>query len=120
MGVIATAAGADGVLRGAGAVRRGGPLSADVDSEFRFFAAWYAAAGLSLLDAARAPEEAARAVRMSCGGLLFGALGRALSIKRFGRPSPLYRILMGIEIALPMLLIVWHRGAVGRVDAGKD
>jgi len=112
MGVVATAAGADGVLRGASGVRTGGPVSANVDSEFRFFAAWYATAGAAMLDAARAPEGATKAVRMSCGGLLAGAIGRALSSRRFGRPSPLYRILMAIEIALPALVLVWHNRVV--------
>ena len=113
MGVVAAAAGADGVLRGASGVRAAGRVSADVDSEFRFFAAWYAAFGVLLLDAARGREGTERTVRIASGGLLAGAIGRVLSIRRFGRPSVLYRILMAIEIVLPVLVLAWRDRALG-------
>lgn len=115
MGVIATAAGADGVLRGTHAIRTGGRVAPDVDSEFRFFAAWYAAAGILLLDAARQPERSSTAVRLSCGGLLAGALGRALSMRSVGRPSFLYRLLMAVEVGLPVLVL--RLTASGRKEA---
>src|SRR5215216_3258990 len=63
LGVVATFEGVRGVVQGAGQVIAGGPVSANVDSEYRFYSAWFAVFGVLLLGAARRPEHETRLVR---------------------------------------------------------
>jgi hypothetical protein len=48
LGLVAVAFGLLTVFTGGAGVLRGGEVSANVDSELRFYAAWYAGAGLLL------------------------------------------------------------------------
>ena len=114
MGGVATVMGASGVLRGAAEVIDGGPVSANVDSEYRFYAAWYHVIGLLLLRAARRPEEESTVVRATAGGLLVAAGARVLSIRRLGRPHRFQLVLMGLEFAIPAVLLPWHSSVVAR------
>ena len=113
--------GCQGVLTGVAGVRDVEPRPAlpspNVDSEMRFFAAWYAGAGLLLLRSARAPERHGGAIRGVCGVLLLSAIGRVLSIRSVGKPLPLFRALMGIEFAIPMIVVPWH-AKVARSTSG--
>src|SRR5215216_5530998 len=88
VGAVATTFGALGVLQGGGAVLRGGTVSANVDSEMRFFASWYAVLGVLVLRAARRPESEAAIVRACAAGFLLAACGRVLSTRALGPPSP--------------------------------
>jgi hypothetical protein len=113
LGVVAVVFGCHGVVTGVAGVRGSGAdddtsPSPNVDSEIRFFAAWYAGVGLLLLQSARAPESHGRLIRGVCGVLLMAACGRVLSIRAVGRPSPLFRALMGIEFAIPIVVVPWH------------
>jgi hypothetical protein len=115
LGTVATVFGLQGVLTGVRGVRehrhgvdlrgRGGR---NVDSELRFFAAWYALAGALLLRAARRPEAATATVRGTSGALWLAALGRVLSLRAAGRPHRTYLVLLGIEVALPLVTVPWQ------------
>ena len=119
MGCVATVAGGYGVARGAaGVTGREGPLDASVDSELRFFSAWYAAAGLGMLHAARAPERAGAAVRLLSAGWLLAAVGRLLSVRSVGRPHNLYLGLTGVELAIPVVVLPWQRAVERAAAAG--
>jgi hypothetical protein len=78
--------------------------SANVDSEFRFYAAWYVVLGALVLKAARRPETETMIVRASAAGFLLGALGRAASIKSLGKPHPIIRLLMALELGIPVVV----------------
>jgi hypothetical protein len=108
MGSIATAAGVRGAITGAAEVLEGGPVSANVDSEYRFYAAFYPVIGVLLLRAARAPESETVVVRAASAGFLLAACSRALSVRRLGRPHPLQQTLMLIEFVVPALVVPWH------------
>ena len=108
MGVAITGFGLRGVLRGSGEVPDGGAVSANVDSEYRFYAAWYTVVGPLLAAAARRPEGAATMVRAVGAGFHLAALGRVLSIRRLGLPHRTQRVLLAIEIALPLVLVPWQ------------
>ena len=108
IGGVAAVEGSRGVLQGARQVVAGGPVSANVDSEYRFYAAWYAVVGVLLLGAARRPEHEGRLVRAGAGGFLLAACGRALSIRAAGPPHRLQRALMAVEFALPAVLVPWQ------------
>ena len=113
LGVVAAVFGAQGVLTGVAGVRNGGKASANVDSELRFFSAWYAVAGLAMLRAARRVEADGATVRVICAGWLLAAAGRALSLMKVGKPDRLFRVLMGIELAIPAVIAPWQ-AAVAR------
>jgi hypothetical protein len=112
MGLVAMTMGGSGVLRGASEVPDAGPVSGNVDSEYRFYAAWYFVLGVLLLRAARQPEEEATVVRACGGGLLLAACGRLLSIRRFGSPHPFQRVLLALEVVIPVVVVPWHRSVV--------
>ncbi len=122
IGAVATVAGAHGVARGAGEGGGGGPVSARVDSEYRFYAAWYPVFGVLLLRAARAPEREALIVRAAAAGFLTAACGRMLSIRALGPPNALQKILMGLEFTIPPLVVPWQavvaRECLDRQPAG--
>lgn len=108
MGAVATVAGARGVLQGAAEVPDPGTPTASVDSEYRFYAAWYHVTGLLLLRAARRPEDATTVVRAAGAALLLAASGRVMSIRRHGRPHRSQLALTAIEFALPPVLVPWQ------------
>jgi hypothetical protein len=108
LGGLATVAGASGMARGASEVVEAGPFSANVDSEYRFYATWYHLAGLVLLRAAQRPEDARTVVRAAAAALLAAASARVLSIRAVGRPHPYQRVLMAAEFAIPAVIVPWQ------------
>ena len=108
IGVVATLAGARGVLKGSAEVLEGGPVSANVDSEYRFYASWYHVLGLLVLRAARRPESEATIVRACAGGFLVAACGRVMSIRSVGQPHALQKVLTGLEFAIPVVIVPWQ------------
>jgi Domain of unknown function (DUF4345) len=108
LGTVGTTFGALGVAQGGSGVRGGGKVSANVDSELRFFAAWYAIFGVLMLRAARRPESEVTIVRAAGVGCLLAASGRILSMKASGPPSTIFKVLMGIEFAIPAVILPWH------------
>jgi hypothetical protein len=100
--------GTQGVLTGVGGVRNGGKATANVDSELRFFSAWYAVAGLTMLRAARKVESDGGAIRVICVGWFIAACGRVLSVKKLGKPDRLFRVLTAIEFTLPAVVVPWQ------------
>jgi Domain of unknown function (DUF4345) len=118
LGAVATAAGARGMVQGAAEVVDAGSYSSNVDSEYRFYAAWYHVAGLVLLRAARQPEDATVAVRLFSGGLFAAGCARLLSARTVGSPHRLQRLLMGLEFAIPVVLIPWQRQVAVTANRG--
>jgi uncharacterized protein DUF4345 len=101
--------GGDGVLQG-------GKVSANVDSELRFRASWYTLFGLLILRAARCPESETTIVRACGAGFFLAACGRMLSIRSVGPPTTVFKLLTGIEFAIPAVLVPWQH-AVRRRSA---
>jgi hypothetical protein len=95
-------------------------VSANVDSEYRFYSAWYAVLGVLLLGAARRPEQEARLIRAGAGGFLTAAAGRLLSIRTAGAPHPLQRVLLAVELVLPPVLVGWQARVAGAGQARTD
>jgi hypothetical protein len=108
IGAVATTFGALGVVRCGGGVLRGGTVSANVDSEMRFFASWHAVLGVLVLRAARRPESEATIVRACAAGFLLAACGRVLSARALGPPSTLFKMLMAAEFAIPVVIVPWQ------------
>jgi hypothetical protein len=108
IGAVAVVFGGLGVVRGAAGVVEGGKVSANVDSEMRFFASWYAVLGALFLRAARRPESETTIVRAGGAGFFLAACGRTLSARTVGPPNRLFRTLMWLEFALPAVLVPWQ------------
>ena len=114
IGVVATVAGASGVLRGSAEVKGGGPVSAPVDSEYRFYAAWYPVLGVLLLRAARRPETETAIVRACAAGFFLAACGRVLSIRSLGAPNSVQKFLLGAELVIPAVVVPWQSAVANR------
>ena len=111
LGVVATLAGTRGLLVGSREVPDPGAVTASVDSEYRFYAAWYPVLGITILRGARQPVIDAAMVRAVAAGLGLAAAGRALSIRALGRPARSQMVLLGIEAVLSGALVPLHRRA---------
>lgn len=109
IGAVATGAGGRGVVRGSAEVLGGGAGSPSVDSEYRFYAAWYAVFGVLLLGAARRPEESASVVRACGAGFFLAACGRLLSMRALGPPHRSQKVLTAIELVIPAVVVPWQR-----------
>jgi hypothetical protein len=114
LGAIALTFGTLTVITGAGGVLGDGAASANVDSELRFHAAWYVAAGILLLRAVRRVELDGFTVRVICAGFLVAACGRALSVITVGAPHPFYLALMVVEFTIPVVVVPWQAAVARR------
>jgi Domain of unknown function (DUF4345) len=104
-GGVATAAGLDTVIRGARSLasqKRANPV---VESELRFYAAFYVAYGLAVLRVASRVERDPAGVRAVAGALFAAGLARANGWRVAGPPHPIQRALLVVELALPPSMI---------------
>lgn len=114
-GAVAVVFGSLGVVAGVDGVLDGGSATASLDSEFRYFAAWYVCAGVLLLKSARHVETEGVLLRVIAGALFLGALGRLFSFVEVGRPSTFAVVLMSIEFTVAVVVVLWQL-AVARRD----
>jgi hypothetical protein len=83
-----------------------GAWPATMDSELRFYAPFWGAYGLLLLDTARNPWRRANRILLLAGVFFAGGLGRAISWLAVGRPHPFFVLLMAIELVLPPVIVL--------------
>jgi hypothetical protein len=110
-GAVATAAGLYTVLAGAKSLPGQELASPSVESELRFYAAFYVAYGLAALRIAPRADRDTPAVRALAGTLFLGGLARAGGWLSVGGPGRLQRGLMVIELAAPPLAVAWQTRA---------
>lgn len=96
------------LLTGSAAIPDAGSPSASVESELRFYGAWYLGAGLFLASLAPRIEERGRELRIFAGLLILSAIGRTIGIAADGWPHPRLVGLMAVEYLLPPILVVWQ------------
>lgn len=111
LGVVACGAGLLTVLTGASTVLGAGAADASLDSELRFYAAWYVVAGVFVLRAARRPEAHRGVIVAVSAAFALAATGRAISWATVGRPSALAVALMAVEYLIALGLPPWHSRA---------
>jgi Domain of unknown function (DUF4345) len=104
-GAVATAAGLHTVLAGARSVPGGPAAGAEMESELRYYAGFYVAYGLAALRTAPRADRDPAAVRALAGALFLSGLARAGAWRANGRPHPLQRALLAVELGLPPLLV---------------
>jgi hypothetical protein len=112
-GAVATLAGLDTVLRGPRSIAGRPQAGAAVDSELRFYSAFYVAFGLAMLRAATRADSEPETVTNLAGALFLAGVARAAAWRSSGAPHPAQKILLGIELGLPPLLA----GAASRRSA---
>jgi hypothetical protein len=115
-GAVATLAGAHQVVTGVRGVRGverslSEPGDRNLDSELRFYAAWYAVAGMLMLreSGRRRPDETT--VRLLAAGWSAAAAGRVASVSRVGRPDGLFVGLLVAECVVAAVLFRRPGGA---------
>jgi len=104
-GAVATLAGLDTVIRGARSIAGRPGASAAVDSELRFYSAFYVAYGIAMLRAAPRADGEPETVRNLAGALFLAGLARAAAWRSSGAPHPAQRALLAVELGLPPLLV---------------
>jgi hypothetical protein len=107
-GIVATAAGLHTVIAGARSVPGDHEADAAVESELRFYSAFYVAYGLAALRIAPRADRDAAAVRALLGPLFLAGLARGGAWLAVGKPDRLQRGLLGIELAAPPLIAAWQ------------
>ena len=105
IGGVMVVAGILGVVLGADLVLGVDAFPASLDSEFRFFAAWYLGAGFLLLRAVQRVETATFEVRLIAITFFVAACGRVLSIIDVGEPHVFYVVLAVIEFVIPLVIV---------------
>ena len=108
-GTVATSAGLHTVAVGGRSVAGEDTANARLESELRFYGAFYVAYGLSLLRTAPRADEDAAGVAAAAGALFLAGVARAGAWRAAGRPHPVQQALLGIELAGPPAMVAWQR-----------
>lgn len=116
LATVAVVAGGLTVLTGGALVLDAGEVSPSLDSELRFYAAWYLGVGVLLFWTVPRVESAGTVFRAVCALLLVAAGGRIVSVLVKGPPHPFYAVLLVLELGLPILLVPWQSAVARRVD----
>jgi hypothetical protein len=120
-GLVPIAAGVHTLLAGGRSIppwRRANPM---IESELRYYSAFYVAYGATALGAAAREEIDPATVKGLAAAMFLGGLGRVGAWLAAGRPHPLQRALLALELAVPPLLVSESaRHTPGLGDAGLD
>jgi hypothetical protein len=112
-GLVATAAGGHSALAGARSVPGEDRANPSLESELRYYAAFYAAYGVAALRVAPRADRDPEAVRVLAAVLFATGLARAGGWLVAGRPHAMQRFLLGVELAVPSALVGLQR----RIDS---
>jgi hypothetical protein len=113
-GAVATMAGLHTVIAGAKSIPRQEPANPAVESELRFYAAFYVAYGLAALRVAPCADRDTTTVRALAGALLLAGLGRVGGWLAAGRPDRLQVALLVIELGAPPATVAWQARLAAR------
>jgi hypothetical protein len=108
LGCVAVVAGTATLIFGAASVVGVEDPTPATDSEMRFFAAWYAAAGIALLRTIPRVETQGNLIRGVAVVFFIAGCARGLSWMVVGQPPGVAMLLMVIELALPFVIIPWQ------------
>ena len=109
-GCLPTATGLASMARGTSIVRNAGPVAPNVDSEHRYYAAFWTALGPLLWHTSVNPERHRTRIDAIAATVFAGGAARLLSARQAGRPQPLYLALAAAELVLPVATVGWQRG----------
>ena len=95
-----------------------GEANASVESELRYFAAFWIAYGAIALRVVPHVASATTTVRALALFMFIGGLGRVLAWIDVGRPHALFIVLMGAELLLPGILVALQARIARRQASG--
>jgi hypothetical protein len=107
-GAVATTAGLHTVLAGARSLPAQRLANPVVESELRFYAAFYVAYGLVALRVAPRADRDTPGVRALAGALFLAGLSRIPGWRATGRPHRAQLALLVIELAGPPSIVAWQ------------
>ena len=106
--VVPIVAGALTLFLGSDSVPSPGDPSPNLESELRFYSVWWIGAGLFLIWLAPRIAERTLEARVFAGLLFLSGVSRLLAALDTDWPSTGQLILMGLELALPIVLVMWQ------------
>jgi hypothetical protein len=107
-GVVPVSAGLHTLLGGGKSFPPWRHADAMVESELRFYSAFYVAYGICMLRSADRAGRDPRTAHALAAPLFVAGLGRAAGWLAVGKPHPLQRTLLAIELAIPALVVLEH------------
>jgi hypothetical protein len=109
-GAVAIGTGTSVMARGTAAIPGGAPAAPSVDNVLRFYAAWWAGAGLLMWRIAPDTRVHDQVLTGILGVNLLGGLVRLHASRQSGRPHLLFRIIAIEELVLsPLLFVIQQR-----------
>lgn len=96
------------VVGGTGIIGGGDGTHPNVESELRFYAAFYVGFGVFIGSLAPRIEQRGRELRTAAAVLVLAASGRAIAIVSGREPDTLFVVLMAVELAIAAGLVTWQ------------
>jgi uncharacterized protein DUF4345 len=113
-GAVATTAGLHTVIAGARSLPGQELANASLESELRFYAAFYVAYGAAALRVAPRADHDTMTVRALAGTLFLAGLARAGGWLAVGKPHGAQHALLLVELATPPAIVGWQARSLGR------
>lgn len=107
-----------GILRGAGWLAKA-PVSADLDSHFRYLSGIFLVVGIGLLSCVPAIERRTGRFRLLGAMVIVGGLARAWSLASVGPPSTGHLLGLAMELGAMPLLMVWQARVATNILPGR-
>lgn len=117
LGTFAVISATSTVLFGASSISGVTEVTPEVDSEMRFFAVWYAVAGVIILRSVPKVERSGSILKATMAAYFVAGFSRFISLIVVGIPHPAARTFMVIELLLPVIVLPWHAAVVRAADA---
>ena len=80
-----------------------------LDTNLRFLNAMSVAVGLAFYFIIPVIEKETFACRALCATIIFGGIGRLISIFNLGKPPGIVLVFMAVELSVPVLIIFWQK-----------
>lgn len=107
-GVVAVVFGSLSVVFGSAVQPEAGTVAPGVESELRFYAAWYVVAGVLALRTVPRIASEGTTIRVLCAGLFVGGAARLVAALRVGWPPAFFVVLMVLEFLIPAIVVPWQ------------
>lgn len=111
-GTVAVLSGLSGVILGPSLIPGGAPVSASVDSQYRFAFVFWLAAGAGLLWSLFRLHERKGVTRVMLALAFVGGFARLVSVIATGWPHPAFITTLALELVVIPLVIWWHARVV--------
>jgi Domain of unknown function (DUF4345) len=105
--LVPLTAGPTGIWRGAAWMAHG-PVSADLDSHFRYMSGIFTGVGLAVLSCVPGIEGKGTRLRMLVAFVVLGGLARGLSFAQVGPPDAGNRFGLVMELVVTPLIALWQ------------